>query len=161
MNIAVDLKKVVPIDNMCGEDEEETQLLSDMHVEASKYLRSFDWCEEILKSYYGIGVGGIFGVFLFKIEPKSKDVDDWIWIIVGDLPSAYITAEESPNPACALDAYIGAMSEWVDAVKNGRPVDELIPVNVPPTMEYADMLENRLNYLDTEILIDYKDDLKK
>jgi hypothetical protein len=53
------------------------------------------------------------------------------------------------------------MSEWVDAVKNGRPVDELIPVNVPPTMEYADMLENRLNYLDTEILIDYKDDLKK
>ena len=56
---------------MCGEDEEDTQLFSNMYVEASKYLRSFEWCGEIQESYHGLGVGGVVGVFLFKIECAS------------------------------------------------------------------------------------------
>jgi len=39
------------------------------------------------------------------------------------------------------------MRGWVDAAKNGEPVDDLIPVNVPPTPEWAEELDSRLNFI--------------
>lgn len=160
MDIKLDMTKVSPADTMKGEDDEETALLKKMLQEASDYICSFAWCAGIKESYLGIGIGGVIGVFLFKIRPSREEVDEWLWVIVGDLPSAYITIEESPNPACALDSYIGAMTKWVDAVKAGETVNELIPVNVPPTLEYAKMLESRLEFLDKEVLAYYSNDLK-
>ena len=79
-------------------------------------------------------------------------MDNLIWVIVGDLPSAYITVENSPNPACALDSYIGAMEDWVEAVEQGRPVFDIIPVNAEPTLANAQRLKTRLSFLDEEIL---------
>jgi hypothetical protein len=79
--------------------------------------------------------------------------------VVGDLPSAYLVTDNAPNPACALDAYICEMGRWVTAVKEGKSVVGLIPVNVAPSVEYAKRLEWRLNFLDREILSEYKDDL--
>jgi hypothetical protein len=131
-----------------------------MLKEATDYLDSFKWCRQIVESYVGIAVPGVVAVFLSRIIPNQPDVDEWLWLIVGDLPPAYITTEDAPNPATALDAYIGAMEKWVDAARSGKPVDGLIPVNVPPTKEYADMLAKRLRLLDAEILSHYKEDLK-
>jgi hypothetical protein len=83
-----------------------------------------------------------------------------VWVIVGDVPPAYITVEDAPNPATALDAYIGAMQEWVDAARAGGSVADLIPVNVPPTVENAERLGRRLQFIDEEILSQYADDLE-
>ena len=80
---------------------------------------------------------------------------------MGDLPPAYLTTEDCPNPAAALDGYIGAMMEWVHAAQNGESVADLIPVNVPATKENGDMLKTRLNFLDDRILKDYHNDLKQ
>jgi len=109
---------------MKGEDEEETTQLKEMLRQATSYLMSFSWCSGIRESYIGIGIGGVVAAFLFRIQPSREDVDEWVWIIVGDLPAAYITAENAPNPATALDGYIGAMQEWVDAVKQGKSVKD-------------------------------------
>lgn len=79
---------------------------------------------------------------------------------MGDLPSAYLTTDDCPNPATALDGYIGAMQEWVDAAQKGRSVAELIPVNVPATKEKASMLKTLLDFLDERILSEYQEDLK-
>ena len=49
----------------------------------------------------------------------------------------------------------------IDAAKTGRTVEGLIPVNVPPTPEYAKQLESRLTFLDKKILIYYTDDLRQ
>lgn len=144
---------------MKGDDEEETAELHEMLADATNYLKSFPWVREIKAAYWGIGVPKIVGVFLFEIDPSREDVDDKIWVIVDDLPPAYITAEDSPNPAAALDAYIGAMEQWVEAAKAGRSVENLIPVDVPPTLENAARLESRLRFLDKEILSKYSDDL--
>ena len=84
----------------------------------------------------------------------------WIWVVVGDLPPIYITSEDSPNAACALDSYIGAMQEWVEAAENGLPVDDLVSVNVPATKENAAALKSRLSMLDERILSEYEEDLK-
>lgn len=160
MSIKVDLSKVVPVGSMSGEDIEETRLLFQMHTEAENYLKAFKWCGDVIESYLGIGVGGVIGIFLFHIRPIADDADEWIWIIVGDLPPAYISIEVAPNPATALDAYIGAMEEWVECVKQGKIIDGLIPVNVPASLANAKQLESRLTFLDREILSKYADDLK-
>ncbi len=80
--------------------------------------------------------------------------------VVGDLPPAYITTEDAPNPATALDGYIGAMDDWVKAAKAGQSVADLIPVNVSPTVENAKRLESRLRFLDKEVLAHCAEDLK-
>jgi hypothetical protein len=159
MIVSVDLSKVVPTTQMKGETDEESIELQKMLAEASEYLNAFPWCSEIRQSYLGIGFPGVVSVFLFRILPARDDVDEWIWVVSGDLPFAYITAEDAPNPASALDGYIGAMQEWVEAAQKGKPTDNLIPVNVAPTPENAKRLESRLQFLDREILSRYPDDL--
>jgi hypothetical protein len=160
MEAHVDMSKVTPTALMRGEDEEETAGLKELLDEATAYLNRFRFHRGIRNAYLGIGIPKILGVFLFEIIPAREAVDDKVWVIVGDLPLAYITAEDAPNPATALDSYIGAMEDWVEAAKAGRSVEELIPVNVPPTPENAAQLESRLRFLDEKILADYADDLE-
>jgi hypothetical protein len=159
----IDFSKVTSVrhpEDIEGEDDEDTALLKEMFSVASAYLSSFKWCSRIEESYIGIGVGKVVAVFLFRLLPAQEGVDEWVWVVVGDIPPAYIT-NGTPNPACALDAYIYQMSRWVEAVKAGKSVDELIPVNVEPTMEWAELLERRLAFLDKEILAYYADDIEK
>jgi hypothetical protein len=137
---------------MTGGDAEETELLRGMLEEAKEFLGAFDWCESIEESYFGLGVGGVVAVFLFRIRPKREGIDDLLWVVVGDLPPAYQVTDNSPSPTLALEGYVELMSEWVEAATNSQPVDDLIPVNVAPTPENAKLLESRLAFLNKEIL---------
>jgi len=155
------MTKVVPECEMRGDSAEDTCLLREMFREAKEYLEAFHWCGGIKDSFFGLGVGGIVGVFLFNIVPAAQGVDDWVWVIVGDLPPAYITVDNAHNPARALDGYMGEMAAWAEAAMNGLSVDDLIPVNVPPTRENALALRSRLEFLDEMILPDYRNDLSE
>jgi hypothetical protein len=149
-----DLSTVVPSIRIKGEDQEETAELKRMFEEAKRYLLSFHWCGGIDESYMGIGVGGVIGVFLFKIRPTQDDIDEWLWVIVGDVPPAYITALYASDPDEALKGYLNEMTKWAEAAKRNSSVDDLIPVNVPPTPENAKLLESRLELLKEELLSD-------
>jgi hypothetical protein len=157
----LDLSKVVVWSKYLNAHQVDVEELTTMYQEAREFLEFYDWCAEIQESYVGILHLGIVAVFLFRIVPARKNVDEWIWVIVGDIPPTYLTTDECPNPATALDGYIGAMLEWVDAAQNGRSVAELIPVNVPATKENADKLKLRLDFLNKRILNEYRTDLKK
>jgi len=137
----LDFSKVVPIAEMGGESDEETEELKAYLLEAESEINFYSWHDGIVCSYFGMGVGGIFAIFLFEILPNRKSVDDYVWVIVGDLPPAYITCDNAPNPACALDCYICAMEDWVKAAKNGDSVENLIPVNIPASPENGALLE--------------------
>jgi hypothetical protein len=143
-----------------GSKDADAAAIAQLHQEARDFLVHFEWCEALLEEHVGFIYPGIVGVFLFKIRPSREGVDEWVWIIVGDLPPAYITCEESPNPATALDSYVGAMLEWLSAVDRGESIDELIPVDVPATKENVERLRARLKFLDDNILSGYTDDLK-
>ena len=158
--MTIDFSKVIPIAELSGEDAAETAELAEMSSRASTFLRSFRWCRSITTSYAGIVIPGVVGVFLFNLTPAERGVDEWLWVIVGDLPPAYVTTDDAPNPAAALDAYIGEMEQWVEAARSGRSVENLIPVNVPPTPEYVQKLSKRLQMLDDLVLSDYEDDLR-
>ena len=127
---------------------------------ATKYLASYNFCAGIKEAYVAMLYPGILSMFLFKIDNKST-FGEWVWVIVGDIPPAVFSTSVGRTPGMVLDAYLGEMDEWVEAVHSGKPVDDLIPVNAPPTKEFADMLLGRLEFIGEKILMqEYKDDLE-
>ena len=82
-----------------------------------------------------------------------------LWVVVGDLPPAYLVTDDVPDALCALRDYIGLMRRWVAAVKAGEPVVDLIPVNAPATLANAEALRIRLDSLEHNILQEYQERL--
>ena len=146
-NSKIPVKGVVPLDQMVGGDEEDTQLLKEMAFDAQNYLRSLRWCNSIREAYFGDGYGGIVAVFLFRIEPARTDVDEWLWVVYGDLPPAYLVTDLCKTPSQALEGYIGEVTKWAELAKDGCPSKDVIPVYVPATPENAANVESRLKFL--------------
>ena len=143
---------VVPLSEMKGDDEEETRLLQGLSELAQRFLSGFEWCDSISDFYFGDGVGGIFAVFFARIKPAGHDIDEWLWVIVGDIPPAYLVTDVCCAPKQAMEGYIKEMRKWVAAAKRGYTSEDIIPVNVPPTPEEAERLEKRLDCLQFELL---------
>ena len=144
------IANVVPVEQMAGDDEEDTTFLQEMLEDAKRYVLSFPWCDTIEKAYFAGGVGKIFAVFLFKITSRNPDVPSWEWIIVGDIPPAYIPLEDCRLPREVFETYIDGMRRWVEIVREGRepaPEDCVPPINVPATTEWAENLSGRLRLL--------------
>lgn len=129
-------------------EDKEINILSQR---AFQYLERQTWCKEIETGWLAEGWGYMVGVFLFKIIPINTDVDDYVWIVVGDIPPAYIDIGAKSVPD-VLDSYISIMKDWVDCAINNLPVDECFPISVPPTKEYAEMLNSRIHLIKKVIL---------
>ena len=155
----IDYSKLTAIDAMVGEDDEETDQLRALYENAKVFIESFKWYGKIRNVYFGLGVADVIGVFLFELAPVSEDVDRFLWVIIGDVPPAYIVIDNAPNPACALKIYVAEMNGWADAVNAGKSIDQNIPVSGAPTKKNAASLKKRLAFIEREILQYYKGDL--
>ena len=91
-------------------------------------------------------------MFLVEIEPTEAGVDSVVWVVVGDIPPAYLVIDDAPSPASALERYVEEMRMWVDAVIAGKSVTQCIPVDGAATVENAKDLSVRLAFLEREIL---------
>lgn len=151
MNDGYSLENLVPTGQMTGEDEEETVQLRTMLADAKEYLMGFEWCHAITREFFGLGVGGVVGVFLFEIEAQPN-VDNALWVIVGDLPSAYLVTDDADTPCSALRIYCDLMEEWILAIRSKKKLSEAFPVAAPPTSENANLLEKKVAFLRSEIL---------
>ena len=143
---------VLPLESMQGISTEDGELLKSMAKDAESFLHSFPWCRSVERRYFGAGIGGVIGIFLFEIVPATTDVDRWIWVIVGDLPPAYLVTSECKTPSETLRGYIYEMRRWVDLAEKGHTSPDVIPVNVPATPESARELGRRLEYLQVNVL---------
>ncbi|MFX0135622.1 MAG: hypothetical protein ACFFDN_18395 [Candidatus Hodarchaeota archaeon] len=132
------LKSITEIQN-----EEVKQLAR----EAENFLLSHTWCNQIENGHLAWAIAGVIGVFLFDIIPSQPEVDNTLWVITGDLPPAYLVTDDAESWQKALDGYVYEMNQWVKAVREGGNLDNIIPVNVEPTIEHAEMLEGRLNFI--------------
>ena len=124
---------------------------------AREYLEGFRWCGGITGLSLAFGVAGVVSVFRADFRPIGDGVDSTVWVVNGDLPTAYIAFDEGDTWQDALDGYVGEMQAWVDAVREGGSLEDLMPVHVTPTREHADMLGRRLAFL-RERLIDVDPD---
>jgi hypothetical protein len=134
-------------ENIVGEDEQDTILLRKMSNEATDYISSFSWCDTIHNSYFGGGVGGIFAIFFFHIRPSRLGIDPWIWVVVGDVPPAYLPLVDCQSPAEVFRTYINGMAKWIEQARLGQagtPDQGVPPVNLPATPESAERLRQKL-----------------
>jgi hypothetical protein len=152
MSDNLDLSQLTAIDEITGDNEEDARLLRGMAEDAGKYLLSFAWCSGVQKGLFGWGVGGVAAVFLFEIEPADPGVDRLLWVVVGDLPPAYLVTDKLPAPLDALRTYVELMEDWITSVRQDKSTKDCIPVNAKPTKENADALEIRLKLLEREFL---------
>jgi polyhydroxyalkanoate synthesis regulator protein len=152
------IRGVVPTDKMMGDEPEDTALLVKLRDSASNYLLSFPWCVSIVETYYGDGVGGIVGVFLFRLLSARADIDEWLWVVVGDLPPAYFVTDDLKSPYEVLEAYIMHRSRWVKfAMEGTAPPGDVMPIEeVPPTPDWAKDLQSRLDTLREHILPSFR-----
>lgn len=127
--------------------------------DAAAFLASHSWCTAVVSTHLAWAVAGVLGVFLCRLASDRPEVDDTLWVVVGDVPPAYLVCEAAPGWREALTAYVEEMQLWVDAVRNSTSLDDVIPVNVPPTPEYADLLEKRLDFIRAQILDDAADEI--
>jgi hypothetical protein len=153
--MSMNMAAVTPINAMTGEDAEETELLRASFNEATDYVRSFQWCRGIKESYFGIGVGGVIAVFLFHIDPAGE-ADEWLWVVTGDLPSCYLVTDRATEPLAAIETYCSVMSDWINAVRTKSSLTNVFPVAAPATIANAELLENRLTFLEKEIIPNLK-----
>jgi hypothetical protein len=153
----IPVKGVIPIDQLFGDDEEDTRLLQAMALYARGYIQEFAWCKSVKGSYFGDGVGAIVGVFLFHIEPAQPNIHEWLWVVVGDIPPTYLVIDDNTTPSLALQSYIDEMSKWIKLVKSGKSTSKAIPVNRPATKENALLLEDRLKAIEEMILPRFQD----
>jgi len=151
-NSLIPVRGVVPIAEMTGGDKEYDELLRVMGAGAENYLRCFPWCKDIRKIYFGDGYGGIVAVFLFLIEPSRSGVDEWLWVVFGDVPPAYLVTDECKSPSEVLEAYIQEVARWVSLAKQGRSSKDVIPVYMPATPENSADVGRRLKIL-SEVVV--------
>lgn len=127
-----------------------------MAQEAQDYLESFNWCKGVREAYFGGGYGGVIAVFLFRISPSGPEVDEWLWVVVGDLPPAYLVTDVSKTPSQALVSYVREMSNWIELIKRGRRTEDVIEVNLAATWENAAALEERLKIISEAIVPEFE-----
>ncbi|MFZ5891918.1 MAG: hypothetical protein ACOY0T_12760 [Myxococcota bacterium] len=119
---------------------------------AVSFLLQHSWCREVVSGRKVWAIPGVLGVFLLTIVPVRPGIDTELWVIVGDLPPAYIARPVESSWQDVLCAYIDEMRRWVVAVRNGESLKDIVPVNVEPTLEYADRLDSRLGFIQQEFL---------
>jgi hypothetical protein len=162
---AADRSRMLRIEGIERSSLEDPDGLAEMAREAEAFLAAHRWCQSIRQGYLDRGWAGILAVFLFDIEPAPA-ADASVWVIVGDLPPAYLDLVTCPNGAAAVEGYVGAMQEWVDCVLARQSLEGLIPVyrrgslvEVPPTLEFARALGDRLAVIRDVILSQLGDEL--
>lgn len=131
----------------------DADLYQAMVAEATVHLEQFPWCSSVRTLYAGQGrtrrrrrVPGR------EVTPSRDGMDQRLWVIVGDLPPAYLVLDDAPSSDAALGRYVDEMEAWVSAVRGGRAIDGVIPVNVEPSPEHAEMLATHLYFLRSRVL---------
>lgn len=151
MNAIPKLNQLTPIDAMTGDDEQETTELRELLDAARTYIRGQKWCHSTKGEYFGLGIGGVVGVFLFELA-VDPGVDELLWVVCGDLPSAHIVTDCAPTPTAALEVYCDLMDAWIDAARKGLSLAEAFPVPVDANHENAALLEKRIVFLRREVI---------
>jgi hypothetical protein len=127
----------------------------ELHDEAKDFLLSHKWCKQVIRGWQdeNLSILDKLGVFLFKIEPIDATVDDYVWVMLGDLPSVYLHASVK-TARDGLEVYCDLMNEWADNILQGHSLDESYPVEAEPTTENANLLKRKVAFIQRELLKD-------
>ena len=135
-----------------SDDAEEAALIQGMADKAREYIQAYEWCPPITRMSLGDGVGGVIALFRVEFARAIEDTDRELWVVVGDVPSAYFVYEGNEEPDGAFEQYCLLMEDWANAVRAGGSLDEVFPVDAPTTQANADSLLSRIAFIREELI---------
>lgn len=151
--MTIDTARLVSSERLFGSHDEEQRALFDMLKDAERYITSFRWCPPVSERYLGCGVAGIVAVFLFKFRsPIGKNGDEYLWVVNGDVPSAYLVTDNARDARTALLQYCDIVDEWAEAVLNPTADDNVFPVSAQGTKENANDLLSRTRFIREKVV---------
>jgi hypothetical protein len=156
----MDTRKLINTKDLSRSKIEFKEEIEKLYNEAYNYLKNQNWCIEVLDSWFDRGLADKLAVFYFKIIP-CKGADEYVWIITGDIPHAYIDTESAPNGACAIKVYSEIMEDWIKAVKDSENMNKVFPIDIPASEKYANMLSSRIKFIRKNLLPMYLEELKE
>jgi hypothetical protein len=148
MNNFIDRGLLQKFPFIVGDSEQDTNLLISMMEQAKDFICSHPWGKEPDQSYLACGIGGLYSIWLFDYNLPFINEDKSLWVIVGDIPPAYLVTDEILNCKDALMCYISIMRDWIKCVKNNDSLVDCFPVDVEPNIVNANLLSSRLDFLD-------------
>lgn len=131
--------------------------LGAVQKEAENYLLGFKWCAEIRDSFLYSNLGNVFCIFLFEIVNTQSSEDNFLWVIVGDIPSMYLDVHGSDTTKDVVGNYVELAEDWINHIKRGKSVDECYPFNAEPTIELAELLEKKVSFMKNTLLDNMED----
>jgi hypothetical protein len=152
MQPPIDLYSIIQSRASIPEDDVDAQQIWEALEGAEAYLKAFAWCPPIVGRYFGCGVAGVAAAHLFRFSPRVESEEEFLWVVNGDIPTAYLVCDNAPSPGAALSVYCELMEDWVKSVKAGKTLENVFPVQVEPTIEHAHMLEARINFIRKKII---------
>jgi hypothetical protein len=149
----VNTEKMIGLDQLRVQDLAAFEEIHDIANRAIGFVDDQPWCNKLKSIWLADSVGHIYGIFLADIEVSiNSGADDQVWVVVGDIPTAYLDVKSCKTTDEVTEAYVFLMREWISAVYNGQDVSELYPVGVPATIEWAKKLESRIKFIEKNIL---------
>ena len=91
-------------------------------------------------------------IFLFKIDNIASIDDNYLWVIVGDLPPMYLDIHGPKTTKEALEDYVKLAEDWIEHVKFGNSIKDCYPFRAEPSLEMALLLEKRTSFIKSELI---------
>jgi hypothetical protein len=131
--------------------------LTKVYEEAKAYLMSFAWCRKIIQSDIYLNLGSTLCIFLFEIDNGASKDDNYLWVIVGDIPSMYLDIHGPKTTKQVLEDYIRLAEDWIEQVKMGKSIKNCYPFKAEPTLEMATLLEKRTSFMKNTLIENIED----
>ena len=132
--------------------------INELWKEAKQFVAAHRWCAAVKAQSLAFAAIPVLCVFLTDIHPLPPATSP-LWVIVGDIPPAYINADEATTVAEAIEDYCAAMKAWISAVREDGDLEKLIPVRERGSLVLtkgdgatADSLQRRIAFIEREIL---------
>lgn len=117
----------------------ETSGLQRYRQRARLFLEGFAWCSDVRAERFAAGAAGIAALFAMEVLVKGT-TREWLWVIAGELPSAYVPVVSAPGAHQAMHHYCGLIERWIADREHG-------PAGLEPTAASANHLESQLRVL--------------
>lgn len=95
--------------------------------------------------------------FLFEIENSESVNDNYLWVIVGDIPPMYLDIHGPKTTKEVLEDYVELAEDWIEHVKLGKSTKDCYPFKAKPTLEMAKLLEKRTSFIKGTLINNIED----
>lgn len=120
--------------------------------ESYDYMDSFSWVKKIISASMDFGVAGIITVSDFVILPERSNIDNDLWVISGDIPSAYLVRDDAKDVRGAVTIYCEMMESWANQVLLGGDLSNYFPVLAENSKDNALNLISRIEFIRSDII---------